>query len=136
MPSTVFLSFATENKNLANLFRGQAQNKRLDLEFRDYSIKEPLEGAWKTRAEKLISLSSATICLVGQQTYQSDPVNWEIRKSLELGKPVLAVCVEEDVTHLPEALSEAGITPVQWDIDEITTTLEPLVKCPITEEKV
>lgn len=39
MAIRVFLSFVEEGLALVNLFRAQARNQRLDLEFDDYSIK-------------------------------------------------------------------------------------------------
>ena len=36
-----FLSFVEEDLNLVNLFRGQAKNDNNDLDFADYSIKDP-----------------------------------------------------------------------------------------------
>ena len=39
MARRVFLSFVVEDLDLVNLFRGQAKNKKNDLEFSDYSVK-------------------------------------------------------------------------------------------------
>jgi hypothetical protein len=127
MPYNVFLSFAMENKPLVELFRGQAKNKNLDLEFRDYSIKEPFENAWKTNCERIIRLCSATICLVGRETYKSSAVDWEIRKSVELRKGIMAVYLES-YSIIPKALVEFGITPINWQIDAIVSELKRVAK--------
>ena len=76
---------------------------------------EPVSGAWKAHAERLIRTSTATICLVGATTWQSEPVNWEIRKSAELGKMVLAIYLQPGTVRVPAALSELGVTPVPWN---------------------
>ncbi len=60
----VFLSFSTEDKGLADLFRDQARDRQPALVFRDYSIKETFEHAWKTNAGRLIRACSVTICLI------------------------------------------------------------------------
>jgi hypothetical protein len=39
-----FLSFVEEDLNVVNLFRGQAKNDNTDLEFADYSIKDPFDS--------------------------------------------------------------------------------------------
>ncbi len=91
--------------------------------FRDYSIKEPVEGAWQMHAERLIRDSKATICLVGATTWQSEPVNWEIRKSVGLGKQVLAVYLQPDTVRIPAALSEIDVAPMLWDINAIVGAL-------------
>ena len=54
MTRNAFLSFSTEDKGLADLFRGQAKDGQSALVFRDSSIKETFEHAWKTNAERLI----------------------------------------------------------------------------------
>lgn len=122
-PPRVFLSFAMEHKPLVDRFRDQATNGHSGLVFRDYSIKEPVEDAWKIHAERLIRESSATICLVGESTWRSKPVNWEVRRSAELGRPVLAVYLQSNVERSPAALVEIGATPMPWDIRTIVAHL-------------
>ncbi len=119
MAPSVFLSFAIEDKPLVELFRGQARNARSPLTFRDYSIKEPLDGAWKRHAERLIRASTATLCLVGTSTWRSEPVDWEIRKSAQLDKRVLAVNLRPESLRIPAALAEVGVTPLPWNIAAI-----------------
>ena len=119
----VFLSFSTEHRTLVDLFRDQARDSRTALVFRDYSIKEPVEGAWRSYAERLIRQSSVTICLVGENTWRSEPVNWEIRKSAVLGKRILAVYLQSSAVRTPSALVEIGVTPIPWDIETILGSL-------------
>ena len=115
----VFLSFAMEDKKLVDLFRAQAKNRNLPLEFRDHSVKEPFEGAWKNRCEEKMRRCSLVICLVGDETYRSAPVNWEIRKAVELGKGLIAVDLVDGLPQLPEALGENSVVPVPWKMDKI-----------------
>ena len=122
-PPKVFLSFAMEHKPLVDRFRGQAQNGHSGLVFRDYSIKEPVEGAWKVHAERLIRASDVTICLVGERTWRSEPVNWEVRRSADLGRRVLAVYLQSNTVRSPAALRELGVTPMPWDIRKIVAHL-------------
>ena len=124
MARNVFLSFAMEDRNLVNLFRGQAKSSRSDLVFRDYSVKEPFERAWKTNAGRLIEMCSATICLVGPSTWRSDAVDWEIRKSAELGKRLLAVNLKPGIKRRPAALKELGVPTVPWNADAIMRALD------------
>ena len=119
----VFLSFSTEHKSLVELFRDQARNSQSALVFRDYSIKQPVEGAWKRYAERLIRESNVTICLVGENTWRSEPVNWEVRKSADLGKRILAVYLQSTTVRTPPALVEIGITPIPWDVETILDSL-------------
>lgn len=128
MAYNVFLSFAMEDKALVDLFRGQARNRRLPLEFRDYSIKEPFDSAWKTQCEERIRYCSLTICLVGFETYKSEAVNWEIRKSADLGKGIMAIYLVSEWVRLPEALKECSVKPVTWDMDEIMSEIRRVAK--------
>lgn len=123
MARNVFLSFAMEDRDLVNLFRGQAKSSRSDIVFRDYSVKEPFERAWKTNAGRLIGMCSATICLVGPSTWRSDAVDWEIRKSAELGKRLLAVNLTPGIKRRPAALRELGVPTVEWNADAIMREL-------------
>lgn len=119
----VFLSFSMEHMPLVQLFRDHARDSRSGVIFRDYSIKEPVESAWKSSAERLIRESSATICLVGENTWRSDPVNWEVRKSAALGKRVVAVYLQSSAVKTPSALVEIGVTPIPWDFRTIVDCL-------------
>lgn len=127
-----FLSFVEEDLNLVNLFRGQAKNENSDLEFADYSIKEPFDSKNANYIARgitdQIKLSNLTICLYGPTTYNSKWVDWELKKSLELGKPIMGVCLYDDgkVRYYPAPLE--GKDRVFWDISEIVRTMRRLVK--------
>ncbi|WP_420464394.1 TIR domain-containing protein [Candidatus Palauibacter sp.] len=83
----------------------------------------PCRDPWKPEVEGIIRSCSATICMVGDTTYQSEPVNWEIRKSADLGKLVLAVYLESTAVSIPPALSEIGVTPMRWNVRAIVKEL-------------
>ena len=126
----VFLSFVEEDLNVVNLFRGQAKNAGSDLEFADYSIKEPFDS---TNANYIargiidqLRLASLTVCLYGPTTYTSKWVDWELRKSLELQKPIMGVCLYGDgrVKYHPAPLE--GQPRVAWNITEIVKTMRRL----------
>ena len=120
---SVFLSFSIEHKPLVDLFRDQARDSCSAVSFRDYSIREPVQGAWRRYVERLIRESSVTICLIGENTWRSEPVDWEIRKSADLGKRILAVYLQSSVTRIPAALVEIGVTPMPWDVETVLDSL-------------
>ncbi len=119
----VFLSFSTEDKGLVDLFRSQARDRQAALVFRDYSIKETFEHAWKTNAERLIRTCSVTLCLIGGTTHRSKAVDWEIRKSVELDKYIMAVSLKPTVLRVPPALAALNVAPLPWDIERIVGEL-------------
>jgi len=112
-----------EDKELVELFRGQATNTLSDLEFHDYSIREPFDYQWKANCERIVRLCSATIVLIGRNTYKSSAVDWEINKTIELGKGLMAVRLLPTTVAVPAALSKFNVTPVSWDFEAIMAEL-------------
>lgn len=126
MVRNVFLSFTTEDELSANLFRDQAKARQPSLVLRDYSVKDVFERTWRQNAERLIGACEATICLVSKKTHRSEAVNWEIRKSVEMGKRVMGVVVEPMVSKVPTALVELDVELLQWDVEKILGELHDM----------
>lgn len=126
-----FLSFVEEDLDLVNLFRGQARNANSDLEFADYSVRVPYNSAnsdyIKQQIAPKISGSSLTMCLYGPTTYTSEWVDWELRKALELGKPIMGIWLYDDgrIKFYPSALQ--GHPRVAWNVQAIVSTMRRLV---------
>ena len=133
MARNVFLSFVEEDLNLVNLFRGQAKNENNDLEFYDYSVKEPFDSDnadyIKQKIRNLIEKVSVTLCLIGETTYKSKWVDWEIRTSAALGKGLVGVRLHsssEDI--VPQSLKDNKAEVVDWNIKEIVQAIERAAK--------
>ena len=128
MAIRVFLSFVQEDLNLVNLFRGQAKNRDSELEFHDYSIKVPFNSINEkyigNGIASQIRLCTMTLCLYGPTTYTSKWVDWEIKKTKELGKPVIGVYLYSDnsIKYYPAALE--GCPRVGWNIPSIVASME------------
>lgn len=120
----IFISFAHEDLREVNLLRGQAKNASSELEFNDWSLREPFNSE---RAEYIrrgirerIRQSSVTVVYVSGVTHKSQWVNWEIKETLSLGKRVVALHKGAAApSRLPTALTENGIRPVQWTHDAL-----------------
>jgi antiphage defense system Thoeris ThsB-like protein len=130
MAIRVFLSFVEEDLNLVNLFRGQAKGKDANLDFHDYSIKIPFnsgnaEYIGRGIAEQ-VKLCTLCACLYGPTTYLSGWVNWELNKAIQLGKPIMGVCLFNDgrVKYHPASLE--GRPLMFWNIPDIVATMESL----------
>jgi hypothetical protein len=125
MSKRVFLSFVEEDLALVNLFRGQAKNKNIDLEFSDYYVKEPYDSVnadyIRGKIRERISAASVTICLVGYTTHKSKWVDWEIRTSKDVYNRILGVRLHSNgfLDVEPRALSDVKAAVVDWNIDEI-----------------
>lgn len=124
----VFISFVEEDLAEVNLLRGQAKNENSNLEFNDWSLKQPFDSE---NAEYIrrgirdrIKQSSVTVCYLTENTVKSKWVDWEIRESIKLGKGV--VCMHKGETpprNLPPAIKDLGITPIPWSQEAITEAI-------------
>lgn len=106
----IFISFAHEDENEINLLRGQAKNEKNDIEFNDFSVKEPFDSK---RAEYIqqkiaerINQSSITIVYLSENTKSSKWVEWEVNKSIELGKKVIVVYPGEKQIKMPSWMNK------------------------------
>jgi len=115
----VFISFAMEDLNEVNLLRAHAKNEKSDIEFNDYSVREPYDSE---RAEYIrqkiterIERTSVTVVYLSETTPQSEWVKWEVEKSLNLGKRVIAMYAsDKPPSQLPAWVSEKKIGVVPW----------------------
>lgn len=115
----VFISFAMEDLNEVNLLRAHAKNEKSDIEFNDYSVREPYDSE---RAEYIrqkiterIERASVTVVYLSESTPQSEWVTWEVEKSLSLGKRVVATYAsDKSPSQLPAWVSEKKIGLVPW----------------------
>ena len=48
MAKSIFISFAIEDKHLRDFLIGQKNNEKSDIEFKDMSVKQAWDSAWKT----------------------------------------------------------------------------------------
>lgn len=115
----VFISFAMEDLDEVNLLRAHAKNEKSDIEFNDYSVREPYDSE---RAEYIrqkiterIERASVTVVYLSESTPQSEWVKWEVEKSLSLGKRVVAMhASDKPPSQLPAWVSEKKIGLVPW----------------------
>lgn len=129
MARHVFLSFVEEDLKLVNLFRGQAKNENNDLEFDDYSVKEPYDSKnadyIKQQIRTKLDGVSVTVCLIGYTTHKSSWVNWEIVASRVKVKGLVGVRLhssKHDV--IPSSLNKNDVWIVNWDISNIVDVIE------------
>ena len=120
----VFISFDVADGHMINLLRSQAKDYRFPVEFRDYSVKEPFEYGWKEGVANLISWSSAVIVAIGQNTYRSNAVNWEIDEAYRQGKMVIGVRLHRNRRHRVPRAMDPDDTIVYWNTDDIADALE------------
>jgi len=114
-----------EDEAQVGLLRHQARDDRYNLEFTDYSVKEPFDEKWKTQCTERIRQSSVFICMIGPETYQREAVLWEIEKAYELGKPVIGVRISKDRNDpIPEPMRRNGARIIYWNLEDIQNELD------------
>jgi len=129
----VFLSFRGTDKAKVDEFRSHAKDKESDLDFIDFSLVVPFRSENAEYIQRgireRIKASSVTIVLIGETTYESEWVDWEIRESIRLGKGIVAVLLEDDPSlKIPKALEEYGIKPLPLDDRKISQAIQEAAK--------
>jgi len=125
----VFISFDSRDIQDVNLLRGQTKKEDSELEFNDYSLKEPFDSERaeyiKAGIRERIRQASVTVIYVSDVTHESKWVDWEARESIEQGKGV--ICVHKGnapPANLPSFVKEFGIKVVQWKHQELRAAIE------------
>lgn len=117
-----FISFEMEDKWARDFLAQHAKDKRNDIEFYDYSVKEAFESKWKTECKKRIEMTRGTIVLVGPTTWRSEAVAWEIAETLRQDHYIFGVQINRDQTHpLPTGLPAGNV--IRWDFDQMVAWL-------------
>jgi DNA-directed RNA polymerase subunit L len=120
----VFISFHVDDEAQVNLLRHQAKTSD-QLEFTDYSVKEPFDEKWKTQCTERIRQSTIVVVAFGENTHQREAVDWEIRKAHELGKPVIGMRIYSDKNHkISPAMRENNDRIVPWNLETIQAELD------------
>ncbi len=121
----VFISFHMDNEAQIALLRHQAKSDKFNLEFTDYSVKEPFDGNWKKKCEERIRRSSVVVCMIGKESYRRPAVLWELKKAYQLGKPVFGIRIHKnDRDPIPGPLSRNNAKIIKWNLEEIQNALD------------
>ena len=125
----IFLSFDDEDLELVNLFRGQAKSKNSELEFKDYSIKEPYDSKnvdyIKSQIRPYVKSCSNLIVLFGKNTHKSKWVDWEISCASVNDKNVFGVILDsENFQYVSSYFKSKDFPLIKWNHDNIMNHLK------------
>jgi hypothetical protein len=121
-----FISFEMEDKWARDFLSQHAKDQKNDIQFYDYSVKTPFESQWKTECKKRIAATKGTIVLVGETTYKSEAVLWEITETIRQDHYIFGVQINRDKTHpIPSGLPSKNV--IRWDFDQIVNWLSTWV---------
>jgi hypothetical protein len=103
-------------------------NKEFDFELYDGSLKEPVNSTnaayVKSQIRPKIAAATHFLCIVGEETSQSDWIEWEIDRAIEGKKKLIGVKIAKDYTT-PRALLGQGATwALSFNFDAIKKALE------------
>ncbi|MGR3794058.1 TIR domain-containing protein [Vannielia sp. SX4] len=94
-------------------------NRGYPLEFYDESVRiayKSTDASYiRSKIRPKIARCSGTICFLGQTTYQSDWVDWELRTSIELGNEILLMGLPDGPQRLHLPSSVQGRPWLLWD---------------------
>lgn len=115
----VFISFSTDDINEVNLLRAQTKNENSDIEFNDHSVRVPYKSERaeyiKQKITERIRRASVTVVYLSPNSIASKWVKWEVKKSIELGKRVIAVHpANGKPAKMPPWLSGKDIRTTTW----------------------
>jgi len=115
-----FLSFIFEDLDHIRGLRLLNANPDYDLEFNDQSVQTAINSTdsdyIKNVIKEKINKSSATVCLISENTFKSKWVDWELEKASSLNKPIIAMAIKGvDRAILPTLIKEKNISFLSWD---------------------
>lgn len=127
--SNVFISFVEEDLTDVNMLRGQAKNENSNIEFNDWSLKEPFDSEdaeyIKRGIRERIRQCSVTVVYISDKTVDSKWVDWEIRETIALGKGVVAMHKgDRPPTRLPKAITDNRVPVVPWNQKELSQAIK------------
>lgn len=121
-----FISFEMEDKWACDFLVQQAKDKKNDITFYDYSVKDPFDSKWKTECKKRIAMTKGTIVLVGETTWKSEAVLWEIAETIRQDHYIFGIQINRDKTHtIPKGLPSRNV--IRWDFEQIVKWLKTWV---------
>ncbi len=150
MPTNAFISYDHDDQNQVNGFKAIKSNPNHPLDFHDHSLKEPVVDKagrpikWPPsdpRSQKVrdeikakFDRASKLVVLIGDQTHQSEWVDWEIRTFYDLKKTVSGENTWKRIrgmklkgsenSALPTALYDRSVKHLQWDPEALDRWLD------------
>ena len=125
----VFISYDYDNnKHYKNLLLAWDANKIFDFSIHDHSadvsINSVNANAIKSVLPRYINEATYFLIIVGEKTYKSDWVKWEINKAVELKKRIIAVKTDRENLSPPELLGIGASWAMSFTYQSIKNAIE------------
>ncbi len=125
----IFISYDYSNDGkYKNMLLAWDGNKKFDFNFHDtsadVSINSHDAGVIKRAISAKINESDIVICIIGNQTHKSKWVEWEINKTVDLKKPIVAVKLDTKFKS-PNVIQNVGAKwAMTFDFESIKKAIE------------
>jgi len=129
MGRRVFISYQHNDVQQAKGFNLLRWNKYVDFDFVGRHLLSPADSRdpayVRSKIREQLNGTSATVVLIGEQTAQSEWVDFEIRESLARGNGVIGIRLPgAENADLPTALEEGGCKVIDWDHTKFEDEIE------------
>ena len=119
----IFLSFKIEDKPYVDGIRLMRFHPGTSLEFYDESVRTPYNSVnasyIRGKIKAKIARCSRTICLLGDRTYTSEWVNWELETAIAHGHQVLIMGRKGGPSRLQLPRAVSGMGWYLWDPNKL-----------------
>lgn len=127
----VFVSFAAEDLATINALRAQARSEATDLQFQDWSLKEPFDSESAEYIQRgireRIAHCSAVIVYLTEHSAASEWVEWEAAEGIRQGKRVFGVYSGDSAPRsVPPSVSQHRLAVIPWTHQGIMEQLDGL----------
>ena len=128
MARRIFISCQYDDQMKAKGFNLLRWNKNVPVEFVGRHLLDPVHSKnWDYISRKIreqLTGTSVTVVLIGDKTWQSDAVAYEVQQSLKKGTPngILGILLHDGV-KVPESLQECGAEIIDWNPDEFEAAI-------------
>ena len=105
-----------------------AKNQKVELDFYDASVRDPVDSDRSDYIKEVIRekirRSSVVVCLIGDGTAWREWIDWELRTAQKFGKGICGVRLKESRGRTPPFLAEIGAPVAGWDMQAIVAAIE------------
>ena len=123
----VFLSYKWEDKKFADGLKGYLKNPNNKYqhikitERKDYRTRG--KNSIKKYLKDIIGSCKALVCLIGQNTHNSQWVGYELDIANSQGKKIIPVRINNTTGGAPNLIKERNLELIKWDSKEINEAL-------------
>ncbi|MGE4130255.1 MAG: TIR domain-containing protein [Bdellovibrionales bacterium] len=116
----VFISFDYDNDEaLRNLFAGQAKHTDSPFDIIDRSVKEPLQGDWKTKVKARVGRADVVAVICGANTHTATGVAFELQAAKDQSVPYFLLTGYKDKVCTKPTTASAADKMYDWTWDNL-----------------